>query len=155
MKKLIGQQLALSHHPAALSMTKEQVVKAQALIKGWLFYRNMGQSEHVSEAISANHCRGFWWLRQDVEKLAITHALILPRLQWLAPAQVKEEAALSRPALLDALDKHFKEDSDPVMVAILRRNGDWLQEMGRGIVVDNDWEQRHAARRAMLRDPLL
>jgi hypothetical protein len=155
MQKMIEQQLTLARHPMAQSLLPEPVYKAQAIVKGWLFFRNMAQSEQVGSLISPDHCRGFWWHKSEVSKVAIGHAMILPRLQWLAPAQAREEETVSKPVLLDTLERHFNSDSEPVMVAIMRRSGDLMQEMGRGIVVPDNWETKLEERRGMLRDPLL
>ncbi|MGI4938540.1 MAG: DUF1853 family protein, partial [Janthinobacterium lividum] len=84
MGKILHRQLALSSHPAAQALLPAPVVKAQALVKGWLFYHGSVLAPHdgplsmsldvlsdaagSSSAASADegaglapaHCRGFW-----------------------------------------------------------------------------------------------
>ncbi len=155
MKKILEQQLPLAQHPLAQFAVHEPIYKSQALIKGWLFYRDLAHAEHGVDGISSNHCRGFWWFMDDLEKIAVPYAMILPRLQWLAPAQAREEEVMSKPLLLDALARHFAQDSSPAMVAIMRRNGDLMQEICRGVVVPDRWMRQAAERRGLLRSPLI
>jgi len=155
MKKIIEQQLPLAEHPLAQFAVQDVIYKSQALVKGWLFYRDLAHAEHGAEGISSSHCRGFWWFLGDLEKLAIPYAMILPRLQWLAPAQAREEEVMSKPLLLDAVARHFGQDNSPAMVAIMRRNGDLMQEICRGMVVPDKWMRQAAERRGLLRKPLV
>lgn len=142
MEKIFRQQLALSRHAAAQRVLPQKVIGAEALIKGWLFYPEGAMAKTVVEGLATDHCRGYWWTRDDLGHLAIPYALILERLQWLAPAQTWPDLVLEKGDLLEALNRHFQNDSSPVMVAIMRRNGDVMQEFCRGMVVPNDWLSR-------------
>ncbi|GGC60000.1 DUF1853 family protein [Undibacterium terreum] len=155
MKKTIEQQLPLAQHPLAQFTVQEPIARSQALIKGWLFYRDLTHAEHGADGISSNHCRGFWWFMDDLEKLAIPYAMVLPRLQWLAPAQARAEEVMDKPLLLDSLLRHFARDSAPAMVAIMRKSGDLMQEICRGVVVPDKWMLQAAERRGLLRSPLI
>ncbi|MDO8177310.1 MAG: DUF1853 family protein [Undibacterium sp.] len=147
MDKIFRQQLALSHHAAAQKLLPEKVIAAKALIKGWLFYRESTIPRTLVECIADNHCRGYWWTVDDVSRLAISYFLILERLQWLAPAQTSLSAVMEKAMLHDALHRHFQRDSAPVMLAIMRKNGDVMQEFCRGMVVPNDWPVRAQEKR--------
>lgn len=146
MQKILQRQLNLSHHDAAHKLIQSKIVAARALIKGWLFYRSSERRQMV-EGINANHCLGFWWTLSEFEQLAVTYALKLERLQWLAPAQVGVDEVLDRALILDALQRHFQVDTAPVMVAIMKKNGDVMQEFCRGMVVPDDWPERAALMR--------
>ena len=142
MHKIIKQQLALSHNMTAKLMLSQPVMRAQALVKGWLFYHTSHQTHLTLEGIAPDHCRGFWWTLADLEKIAIPHALVLPRLAWLAPAQCDEDQVLDRLALLETLHRQMQRDQMPVMVAIMSKHGAVMQEFCRGMVVPDDWRTR-------------
>lgn len=139
MDKIFRQQLALSQHRAAQELLPEKLVSAKALIKGWLFYRASALTREVVAGIAEPHCRGYWWTLSDIRDQAFDYALILPRLQWLAPAQAAPADVLARAQSLDALGMHFQRDSSPVMLAIMRNKGELMQECYRGMVVPDDW----------------
>lgn len=141
MQKILQRQLNLSQHDAARKLIPTKIVAARALIKGWLFYRS-AERRQVVEGINPNHCLGFWWTQSEFEQLAVSYALKLDRLQWLAPAQVTVDEVLDRALILDALHRHFQVDTTPVMVAIMKKNGDVMQEFCRGMVVPDDWPER-------------
>jgi hypothetical protein len=50
--------------------------------------------------------------------------------------------------LLDVLAEKFVTDPSPVLVATVREEGGWLEEMERGFVVPDDWRARAQARRS-------
>lgn len=141
MQKILQRQLNLSQHDAARKLINSRIVAARALIKGWLFYRN-SERDRVIEGINTSHCLGFWWTLSEFEQLAVSYALKLDRLQWLAPAQVGIDEVLDRAFILDTLHRHFQVDTAPVMVAIMKKNGDVMQEFCRGMVVPDDWPER-------------
>lgn len=80
----------------------------------------------------------------------------MPRLQWLAPLRTPVQrsestptpAPLTRAALLDVLAEKFVADPGPVLVATVREEGGWLEEVERGFVVPDDWRARAQARRS-------
>ncbi|HEY8606538.1 MAG TPA: DUF1853 family protein [Noviherbaspirillum sp.] len=149
VRKIMDQQLSLSQHPAACAQLTLPVHKAQALVKGWLFYRE--RTPATPEGIGISHCRGFWRPQGELGGLAADAFAVLPRLQWLAPARaVAGEAGTMEPvALACALSRHFASASAPVLVALLRREGDELLEFDRGFIVPDDWREQAAARRSM------
>lgn len=146
MEKIFRQQLALSQHAEAQKILPQRVIGAEALIKGWLFYPEAVMARGVVEGIAIDHCRGYWWTLNDIAHLAIPYALILERLQWLAPAQTRPDLVLEKGNLQETLGRHFQQDHNPVMVAIMRRNGDLMQEFCRGMVVPDDWLLRARAK---------
>ena len=142
MHKIIHQQLVLSHRHEVPPMLPQPIVAARALIKGWLFYRMATRDQHFPSGIARDHCRGYWWTLEEFRHLAITSALILERLQWLAPAQVEVDDVTSKEVTVETIRQHFQGDASPVLVAIMKRQGDTMQEFCRGMVVPHDWQLR-------------
>jgi hypothetical protein len=141
MRKIFDKQLSLSQHPAAQALVPQPIVRAQALVKGWLFYPG---SVPPMPGISQQHCHGFWMTQaQAAASLTEGDYAIMPRLQWLAPLKLAAGEGLSRAALLEAL----REQTAPVMIAALEKNGEWLVEQSRGFVVPDGWREQAAQRR--------
>jgi hypothetical protein len=147
MHKIMGRQLNLAQHPAAQSILPQPVTKAQALVKGWLFYHDGDNPPSpLALGLSSEHCRGFWCALGEIERVYGTQFAILPRLSWLAPAKLAPAAALARQQLSDALTAHFARDAMPVMVVVLQAQDDVLIEVRRGFIVPDDWQKRAATR---------
>jgi hypothetical protein len=142
MQKILQQQLALSRHKAAHGLFNARVVEAKALIKGWFFYRSPTQFPLNIDGIAERHCKGYWWTLEEFEHLAISHVIKLDRLDRLAPAQVSLDKYMSKTTMMGVLERHFSLDSSPVLIAIMKINGDVMQEFCRGFVVSNDWESK-------------
>lgn len=142
MQKILQQQLTLSQHEGARKLVQSKIIAAKALIKGWLFYHSPDRGLASITGIAANHCLGFWWTVDEFAHLAVPYALKLDRLQWLAPAQVSPDDVVEKSLILDVLHRHFQVDSTPVMVAIMKKNGNLMQEFCRGMVVPADWDSR-------------
>ena len=153
MEKIFQQQLMLSYHPVAKKILPSPVITAQALIKGWLFYRQTTDDLIKVEGLALDHCRGYWWSLAEVMQKEIPYALVLPRLQWLAPAQTTADKVLGTAALCQILQQHFLHDHSPVILAVMRNNDGVMQEDYRGMVVPDDWLAR--ARALPHRQPLL
>jgi uncharacterized protein len=143
IRKIMDRQLLLSQHPAAQHVLPAPVSAAQALVKGWLFYH--GCTPLQPPGISRAHCRGFWCSLDEFDELAVEHAMLLPRLSWLAPAKTSQAQAQHKNDLRDLLHMHFDGNGMPVLLALMEvRDGDML-EVDRGFVVPNDWRNRAAA----------
>ena len=142
MEKIMHRQLALSRHEAAYKMLNERVVEAKALIKGWFFYKSQTNYKLPIKGIASNHCKGYWWTLDEFAQLAIPHALKLDRLDWLAPAQVGIDDVLEKELIIEVLHREFNLNNSPILVAIMKKNGDVMQEFCRGFVVPSDWESR-------------
>jgi uncharacterized protein len=146
MHKILDRQLLLSTHPAAQIHLPEPVSCAQALVKGWLFYPD-DESLHSSVfGTSAAHCRGFWCTLSETLNLSAECYVILPRLQWLAPAKLPVHQAMGMRGLQSYLEEHFVNDTMPVLVAQLEVNGDTAVEASRGFIVPDDWRTRAGQR---------
>lgn len=143
MRKIFDKQLALAQHPAAQALLPQAVERAQALVKGWLFYPYQ-QPQGDTPGISHQHCRGFWMPLAQLPALPGEHYAIMPRLQWLAPLLLPGAAGMDLPALQVALDEQMQKTPAPVMVAVLQQQGEWLVEQRRGFIVPDDWQQRAA-----------
>jgi len=143
MRKIFERQLALGQHPAAQALLPRPVTRAHALVKGWLFYPS--GSWPAMQGITAGHCRGFWCALDELDGLAGEEFVILPKLEWLAPLRVDAGAAtLDRAQLAAYLEAQFQDSGTPLLVALMRREGDALEEVERGFIVPNDWRDRAA-----------
>nr|WP_307731239.1 DUF1853 family protein [Massilia agilis] len=146
MRKIVDQQLELGRHPAAQALVPRPVVKAHALVKGWLFYP-LGTWPTIA-GISAQHCRGFWCALDEVQGLAGDAFLILPKLQWLPPFRAQSATwILNRAELYAELSAQFEGNQSPVLVAVVREQPGCIEEVERGFIVPDDWRERAAARR--------
>jgi hypothetical protein len=141
MRKVFERQLELAAHPAAQALLPRPVVRARALVKGWLFYP-LGTCAAM-EGISPQHCRGFWCSQDEIDQLAGDEFLILPRLQWLPPFKAQSATWLMNRAQLAAeLEAQFEAAPTPVLVASVRQQPGMVMEMERGFIVPNDWRER-------------
>ena len=146
MQKILSRQLALASHPAAQMYLPQPVASAQALVKGWLFYHRDDAVPAAATGLTMAHCRGFWCALSEFDPVPQQQCVILQRLQWLAPAQITPQQAISAPDLCVQLDAHFVQDTMPVMVALLAPMEELLVETARGFIVPDDWRQRAGER---------
>lgn len=146
MQKILQRQLTLSQHPAAQIHLTGPVIAAQALVKGWLFYRNDHLRLPPVLGVSAEACRGYWCNLSALQLDESAVYQVLPRQRWLAPAKVALEQALSPAQTRLALSRHFDIDASPVLLATLQPEGVVGLETGRGFVVSDDWTARAAER---------
>jgi hypothetical protein len=146
LKRVFQHQLLLGQTRAGQQALPQglQLDKAQAFIKGYLFYHAPTHNPVAVGGVNAAHLCG-WWVRHAREKLPQASAdsrwIILPRLRWLAPVRLAEEAEVMSCAALDKqLDEHFRLRSEALLVAELARTaaGEW-QEVARGFVVCSSW----------------
>ncbi len=145
MRKIFERQLELGSHPAAQALLARPVVRARALVKGWLFYP-LGHYRALA-GISAQHCRGFWCSADEIDALEGDAFLILPRLQWLAPFKAQSATWLMNRAQLAAeLSAQFEASPAPMLVAMVREQPGSVREVERGFIVPNDWRAKAAAR---------
>lgn len=159
MRKIFNAQLQLARHPAAQQAVPAPVSSAQALVKGWLFYHATEPAPQI-EGISSDHCRGHWRTLSEQAAADGEQFIVMPRLQWLAPLRTpaarggnsdtrvpETPAPMARAALLETLTEKFAADPNPVLIATVRQEGAWLEEVERGFVVPDDWRARAQARR--------
>lgn len=139
MHKILEQQLLLGQHPASQARLPQAITSAQALVKGWLFYR--GANAVQIDGISAAHCRGFWCTASEWQLSEDKHAIVLPRLQWLAPTKVPFALTADSISIKQTIRQHFEHDSVPLMVAVLEQNGEDAIEVDRGFIVPDDWPE--------------
>ncbi|MDB5934071.1 MAG: hypothetical protein JWQ01_1415 [Massilia sp.] len=147
MRKIVDKQLALASHPAAQALLPLPVLRARALVLGWLFYP--AAQAAPMDGIASLHCRGFWCALDEVGGLADDAWTVLPRLQWLAPYRTEAgDNVMGREALQATLALAFETAKAPVLVAALRQlDGIWV-ETARGFIVPDDWRRRAAEREA-------
>lgn len=143
MRKIFDKQLALGQHPAAQDVLPRPVVKAKALVKGWLFYP--AGAERTMDGISTQHCHGFWCALAEVNDLEGERFVMLPRLQWLAPYR-GNDPVMSRSALHTALAQQFDAVPMPVLVAVVKEENGMQVETARGFIVPDNWRARAAFR---------
>lgn len=146
MDKIFGRQLKLSAHPAAATYLPAPIAKAQALVKGWLFYKNDEALKWPIPGLADVHCRGFWCACEAVKNLGAARYAVLSRLQWLAPARLKLADTMTQDELLVRLGRHFMDDTMPVLVALMQANGAEALEVDRGFIVPDDWRTRAGQR---------
>ena len=147
MRKIIHKQLALGAHPAAQAILPRPVLRAHALVKGWLFYPRARLAAAPMAGIAPAHCTGFWCAVDELRALAPAAWVILPRLQWLAPYRLEPGAAvLDAAALALAVGALFEQTRSPVMVAAVAKLATsvdgGLVEQSRGFIVPDDWQAR-------------
>ncbi|GAB3538569.1 DUF1853 family protein [Noviherbaspirillum agri] len=145
IRKIMDRQLSLSQHPAAQQLLTEQIARAQALVKGWLFYHGRTPVPELPQGVALAHCRGFWLEQKEFGRLSESGAgrfVMLPRLSWLAPAKTSIENALDAAALNSSLTNHFEQHHTPVLIAIVERHGNDMLETDRGFIVPDDWRSR-------------
>lgn len=141
INKVMERQLLLAQHPNARAVLPQPVARAQALIKGWLFYHGTTRQLPAPPGIASAHCRGFWCGLEELGDHAPRYA-ILPRLSWLAPARLDEEDGIGHGRLVETLVAHFAADGAPVLVALLEPSGGKLHEFDRGFIVPDGWRER-------------
>lgn len=141
MRKIIDRQLVLGQHPAAQAILAQPVERAQALVKGWLFYPHDRQGGNRA-GIAAAHCRGFWCPLDEMAALPDSGYAILPKLQWLAPFRAAgPEDVMTRAGVQAALAAQFAVNDGPVLVAVLNDG----VEAERGFIVPATWRAKAAA----------
>ena len=148
MRKIVARQLTLSDHPAAQALLTRPVLRARALVKGWLFYHAGQPAPAPMAGIAPGHCRGFWSAIGEALLDPLARWVVLPRLQWLAPYRLEEGAAsFDVSGLLARIDAMFALNPSPVMVASVRQDGagGWVED-ARGFIVPDDWRARARAR---------
>lgn len=147
IRKILERQLMLGSHPAAQALLPQPLSGAQALMKGWLFYRRGELPPLAAAGVSPNHCRGWWCTLQELGTHLPGPGAMLPRIAWLAPARLPESRTMAPQALEDSLQVLFARDPMPVMVVSLEQQGDVWLECERGFVVPDQWPAAAAARR--------
>lgn len=149
MKKIVQQQLHLGLHPAAKKWLPFPLLRSQALVKGWLFYRAMdiGRSASVVDGVSERHCRGYIWTLRDLQEMPESEGVILQRLEWLAPAQLSCDAVFGKEELLTQIKSHFSISTAPVLLATTVTQDGIAREVRRGMLIPDDWwDQASAAK---------
>jgi len=150
MRKIVERQLLLGQHPAAQVLLARPVVRAYALVKGWLFYpldpRGAAAARVAMQGIDPAHCRGFWCPLDELDLLPDAGFVILPKLQWLAPYRTRApDAILTRAELHVTLSAQFEMSANPVLVAQVRQHAGAFIEVARGFVVPPSWRAQAAA----------
>lgn len=141
IRKILDRQLLLGSHPAAQALLPQPVSDAQALVKGWLFYRRGEVPDLQKVGVSPRHCHGWWCTLQELGEHVIDAGAMMPRIAWMVPARLPLEQGLALSELQAALVRQFEHDRMPVMVAVLSREGNEWIEVDRGFVVPDQWEQ--------------
>jgi uncharacterized protein len=150
MHKILERQLALGQHPAAKIHLPQALSAAQALIKGWLFYRADTVAACSARGLSETHCRGFWCALDELDMLHGDCFALLPRLDWLAPAKLDAADCMDLAVLRDTLSTYFLQNSTPLLVALMTIKDGVALESERGFIVPDDWRSRAHVRIATL-----
>lgn len=136
-KKIMDVQLALGQHPDAKQYLPTPLSASKALVKGWLFYATNNTS--ALDEITPEHCRGLWCRLSELKNLNSDCFTLLSRLQWLAPAKVRQTETMPFEQLQAHLTQLFKIDNRPVLVAQLIPVEDFFVECERIFVVPDMW----------------
>lgn len=148
MRKIMERQLVLGQHPAAVALLDRPVVRAQALVKGWLFYAHGSVAAEARRGIAPAHCRGFWCAIDEMDALLDAPGagyVVFPKMQWLAPYRATSDAGvLTRASLHAALSAQFETSGSPVLVAVVRQQPGYVAEVDRGFIVPATWRARAA-----------
>ncbi len=140
MRKILDRQLSLGTHPAAAALLPRSLAAAQALVKGWLFYRRSDAGPGRETGILATHCRGWWCALSELDQHVGQQVALLSRLEWMAPARLPAERVLAREQAAAMLAQVFAGDGMPVMAVTLVQDGDAWVEADRGFVVPDQWQ---------------
>ncbi len=149
MRKILDRQLALGQHPAAAALLPRPLSSAQALVKGWLFYRRNDAAPGSDTGISSRHCRGWWCTLSELATHAGPQVALLSRLEWLAPVRLSVDRVMTVDQAAQQLAQSFASDRMPVVAVTLVPDGDAWVESDRGFVVPDQW-QLEALRRMQI-----
>ena len=154
LARIFQHQLRLGKTASGLAALPDGVSldKTQVLIKGYLFYpTNSGvvapDATELS-GVSASHSSG-WWIRHGQTPLPRhtenTGWIILPRLHWLAPVRLAQDAAVQTYAhMCHTLAEHFQTTNEALLlVALIHDQENIWHEVTRGFVVHEQWPERH------------
>ena len=160
LARIFQHQLRLGDTASGLAALPDGVTldKTQAFIKGYLFYTasssaaDPGTTELPGatelSGVSTSHLSG-WWIRHGQMPLPQykinTGWIILPRLRWLAPVRLAQDAAVQTYAgMCHTLTEHFKTSDEALLLVALQRDQEniWHEET-RGFVVHKQWPERH------------
>ncbi|WP_159874979.1 DUF1853 family protein [Aquitalea denitrificans] len=135
-------QLRLVHHPAARRVLPAGFADcaSQARLAGWFFYSQMLAPQ---PPLAADQLQG--WISpvwQDWPSCSPASRWIwLPRLQWLAPARVRDDTVREQ----HSLRQELLQAAVPQLVAELLPVGDgYWEEVARGFVVPSGWPEQAA-----------
>lgn len=159
-RRMVGHQLRLTEHEAFASLELPGPWQPRMFVKGWLFYRD-GIAVQGPDELDAAHGRGFWvtkeaWPAWAAQQGAAVAWSVLPRLTWLAPRYLGNQAApdadawqvpaVQMPQPADALSAFWAQRTTTTMVAGFEADasGGW-QETTRGFIVPDGWAERAAS----------
>ena len=146
LDRVFKHQLLLGQTPAGSQALPNNLKldKAQAFVKGYLFYHASTTNTLAISGISAAHLSG-WWMRHALDAVpqqsSDSHWIIPTRLHWLAPARLPEETVvMSSSQLHEKLNEHFSFYTDSLLLFEVTRTttGEW-HEISRGFVVCSNW----------------
>lgn len=124
-------------------------ITANVLLKGYLFYPSdddWNSAAISGQGISSTHLRG-WWTRSDELRIPTGFTdscwYRLPRLRWLAPAEIPAHAVhelVKRRDLATFCREQFSSHMEPFLLAEMHadNDGNW-REVSRGFVVPDTW----------------
>jgi len=128
--RLLRHQLGLSARDEFASLGFEGPWRAELLVKGRLFYRDLPASP--PSELAGDHLRGWWKTVSEWRESAGDEVCaVLPRLDWLA----ERDSSTAEQVSVENL-------SSPLMVATY--DPDTGRERSRGFIVPDDWPERAA-----------
>lgn len=147
LQRMCDHQLPLLFTPAGQEYCQQQhwqITQQRLILQGRLFYPLAILNSHhqtFPKAINSSHQKGFWASRaQLLEQCSVEQFswVLLSKAQWLAPVTANTATAGTWEQLIKQLDEAGQREC---CVAQLQHG----QEIQRGFIVDNNWEQRALA----------
>ncbi len=156
LRHLFERQLQLSETVEGALALKPygdvSLIQRLALVKGFCFDPVIGQKAatvYSSPGLADQRLRG-WWISIDeidawVKQRPNSYWIILPKLEWLAPAiGLGAKTPESGPAVLANLEDAFGLKKQPLLLAELQASRQGFQEISRGFVVPTAWPEAPA-----------
>lgn len=143
LARMLDHQLPLRFHSASqtalAALAPESSWHSALCLQGYLFYpahEVMSAPHHAHR----DHLRGLWWYRKNFTAAATDYWMILPRHQWLSPAQTGDIHALLTGENLQQYLNHWVGDRErPQLIAAMEKNNGVWREKLRGFVVPDHW----------------
>jgi hypothetical protein len=120
-------------------------IHSAIMIKGYIFYHlnNFVQNKIVAPVLSNNkHAKG-WWIKyselSNLNDLDYDRWIVLKRQNWISKVVAFNNEVWGLNTLSDYLNKYFRSNNYPLLIAGLAEKDNFFTEMSRGFIVSNHW----------------
>ena len=140
VRKLIEHQMKLSEHPSIKYLVGTENIKSKLFMKGQLFY-HLGKQKTVAVDTNSFHDYGSWCYISEVNEMldASLKWITLSKPDWIGTADGYVSGLLTKREMIQYLEGHFANDSQPVLCAALKTTDKGCIEASRCFVVSNHW----------------